>query len=219
MCGIHALISSDGRAEVAQSLTETLCSRGPDHLGHATRTVPADDGQGPGLTLGFTSTVLALRGDHVARQPFEDPASGSVLCWNGEAWKIEERPVCGNDGEEIFSQLGRAAGADADERRRHILTTLRSIQGPFAFLYFDAPGKCLYFGRDRLGRRSLLINRAAGHHTIALSSVTDSLNPDWTEVQADGIYSVHLDTTTTGSLAFVRDEWLASGGVGLVSAR
>jgi asparagine synthetase B (glutamine-hydrolysing) len=219
MCGIHALISSGDPFAKCPSLTELLCNRGPDHLGQATRTLPSQDGQGPGVALSFTSTVLALRGDHVAKQPFEHPASGSVLCWNGEAWKIDGRPVSGNDGEEIFSLLTPSSRLHADQRRHHILTTLRSIQGPFAFLYYDAPGRHLYFGRDRLGRRSLLINKAAGPHAIALSSVADSRDPGWAEVQADGIYSMHLDATTIDALNYAREDWLTSGGADLVSAR
>lgn len=56
-------------------------STGPDSLRTETRTVPVDDHQ---LQLIFVSSVLALRGDHVAAQPLVDERTGNILCWNGQ---------------------------------------------------------------------------------------------------------------------------------------
>jgi asparagine synthetase B (glutamine-hydrolysing) len=193
-----------------------LLNRGPDYLGQATRTVPTD-AQVADVSLTFTSTVLALRGDHVAKQPFEDPESSSVLCWNGEAWKIDGQPVGGNDGEAIFARLTSNPGAGTHDRQSYILQVLRGIQGPFAFLFY--PGKCLYFGRDRLGRRSLLVSKSESADVVAFSSVADSLSPDWKEVAADGVYSMPLGTCNIADLVASKHDWISSGGADLVSAR
>ncbi|KAH6646131.1 asparagine synthase-domain-containing protein [Truncatella angustata] len=191
MCGIHAVISAQQGFELSADLRDALINRGPDYLGQVTRTTIANSSENC-LSLNFTSTVLALRGDHIARQPFEDTSSESVLCWNGEAWKIDGQLVDGNDGEAIFTRLTSLATSSAEQRQSHVLRVLRSIQGPFAFLFYDAPGKCLYFGRDRLGRRSLLINKVRNADSIAFSSVADSLTPSWEEVAADGIYNMSI---------------------------
>jgi asparagine synthetase B (glutamine-hydrolysing) len=41
---------------------------------------------------------------------------------------------------------------------RRLSSLLYSIEGPFAFVLYHRPSKTIYFGRDRLGRRSLLLN-------------------------------------------------------------
>ncbi|KAK6066454.1 asparagine synthase related protein [Seiridium cupressi] len=217
MCGIHATISAHPGVDLSASLRQALVNRGPDHLSQVTRIVPSK-AQGSDIFLTFTSTVLALRGDHVAKQPLEDLDNGSVFCWNGEAWKIDGRPIDGNDGEAIFARLMSNPVAIFGQRKSHVLEVLRCIQGPFAFVYYDAPGKCLYFGRDRLGRRSLLINRPGTADAIAFSSLADSSTTDWKEVTADGIYSISLDTEKIDDLVAERDEWIASGGTDLVSS-
>lgn len=143
------------------------------------------------IHLAFTSTVLALRGDHIARQPFVDPQSESIFCWNGEAWKIRHHDVAGNDGETIANLLNQATRCDSpDERETGILKVLRSIDGPFAFVFFDKPSKRVYFGRDRLGRRSLLLQ--VDSNRLVLSSIADSVDPSWKEVEADGVYVVEI---------------------------
>lgn len=218
MCGIHATISVDDAAELSENLRQSLTDRGPDHLGVAERHLSH-------ATLRFTSTVLALRGDHVAKQPFEDTKSGSVFCWNGEAWKLDDQRVKGNDGEAVFNRLVHTQDTEPAARKNQVLSILRSIQGPFAFLYFDAPGQCLYYGRDRLGRRSLLLNQAPDGKSIAFSSIAGVPNHGWNEVQADGIYTMALLSSSTAvgepvlGAQTSRDDWMPSQGADLVSTR
>jgi asparagine synthetase B (glutamine-hydrolysing) len=187
MCGIHVALSRNGAApSPSQELKTCLVNRGPDHLGREHATIIADDGSS--ISLAFTSTVLSLRGDHVTPQPFRTAADGSVLCWNGEAWKMDGHPVKGNDGKAVFARLAAASDETA------VLHVLRGIRGPFAFVYLDAPASRLYFARDRLGRRSLLQTHddAGG---LTLSSVADAADiGGWSEVEADGIYMLDLQT-------------------------
>ncbi|KAI0018486.1 asparagine synthase-domain-containing protein [Xylariomycetidae sp. FL0641] len=189
MCGIYACFSKSPQSEISSHLRQALINRGPDHFGQASREVPAVDPDET-LHLQFISTVLALRGDHIARQPLEDATvggPGSVLCWNGEAWKIGGDPVNGNDAEAIFALLDHASATEDS-----ILSLLRSIEGPFAFIYFHAASKRVYYGRDRLGRRSLLVKHSPDGRTVSLSSISDIPAAGWEEVPADGIYALDL---------------------------
>lgn len=201
------MISASHPAEITANLRRCLCNRGPDHI--ATLETQLVDGAAA-THLAFTSSVLALRGDHVAQQPFVDPATGSVFCWNGEAWKIRHRDVPGNDGEAIATLLGEAVRRGLGEREAAILQVLRSIDGPFAFVFFDKPSSQVYYGRDRLGRRSLVL-REEGQR-VTLSSITDAADPQWREVEADGIYV--LDAASIHSHKFSGDNHGATRRLG-----
>ncbi|KEY74101.1 hypothetical protein S7711_05352 [Stachybotrys chartarum IBT 7711] len=199
MCGIHAQITAAKDDKISPELDRYLQNRGPDHRG--TFQARIDLPQGP-LYLTLTSTVLSLRGDHVVKQPLVDPATGSVLCWNGEAWRINGEAVEGNDAEAVLSLL---AASSHNDRRDEVLDALRAVEGPFAFIYFDKPAGRLYYGRDRLGRRSLLIQSG---ESVSLCSVTDSAVPRWDEVEADGCYELFLDESfRSPERSILRHEW------------
>ena len=207
MCGIHAVLSSQTPTSSAShpqdhglpaELKRCLHARGPDHFGQVERAIHASDDGTSLWSLRLTSSVLALRGGHVARQPLVDPGSDSVLCWNGEAWRVDGRRVAGgeNDGEAVLGRLVEASlgGLEA------LLGVLRGIEGPFAFVYYDAPTETLLFGRDRLGRRSLVMARDEGGG-VTLCSVANG--EGWREVEADGIYALRV-----GVVEVSRHEWV-----------
>ncbi|PNH45210.1 hypothetical protein VD0004_g2602 [Verticillium dahliae] len=214
MCGIHASVTRGvERARVSDDLTRCLACRGPDHLGNFQETVQLE-GSAP-ITLSFTSTVLALRGDHVTPQPFRDDVGGSVFCWNGEAWRVDGGALDGNDGELIFARL-EGARATASSSEEAVLGVLRAIEGPFAFLFFDRASSKVYYGRDRLGRRSLLQRQDAG---LVLASVVGDTDPSWSEVEADGIYVFDLQSWAEGrdvAGSVSRYPWLGSSEKDLV---
>lgn len=187
MCGIHVSLSPTSHA-ISSTLKQCLSNRGPDYLRQVQRCI------NHGSTSSFltlTSTVLALRGDHITKQPLVHPTNQSVLCWNGEAWRIDGRRVQGNDGEAIFVQLSEATASVAS--RDSVLSVFRSIEGPFAFVYYDNLSRSLYFGRDRLGRRSLMMKNTASGELI-LCSIAESQDQSWTEIEADGIYAIDLSS-------------------------
>lgn len=222
MCGIYGLIAratATHDATISNNLQRCLRNRGPDHLGQIT----ARHGD---HRLTFASTVLSLRGDHVTEQPFRDPSTGSVLCWNGEAWKIGGRGIDGNDGVDVFRRLGAAGGSlsGADGAvEEAVLEVLRSIEGPFAFIYFDNTAGRVYFGRDRLGRRSLLIRWDEDAGRIVLCSIAESADSGWQEVVADGIYTLDLDHLQAGTDAAelrsraICHEWMTANSDDFVS--
>ena len=191
MCGIHAYISRRETHQLDKNFQNRLSNRGPDHLGHtATKFFTEDNTQ---WLVECTSTVLALRGGNIQPQPFSDESSGSVFCWNGEAWKFNGEKISGNDGQVIFSALVEAsARPDAVIARAAILAVLRSICGPFAFFFFDSTHREIYFGRDRLGRRSLLHKHT--EDALELASIASTSSVGWHEVEADGIYHQELSS-------------------------
>jgi asparagine synthetase B (glutamine-hydrolysing) len=203
MCGIHVTISPSNPPPLGQDLGRRLRNRGPDHLG--TNHARLYDAPCP-LTLTWTSTVLSLRGDHIAKQPLVDDETGSVLCWNGEAWRIGgEALKTSSDTEAVFELLLDAS------RRGLVLEALRAIEGPFAFTYFDKPSQCLYYGRDRLGRRSLL--GKAGDY-LTLSSIAESPSDDWVEVEADGCYKVDFShAQSLHQMTPSRHAWVEDGSL------
>jgi asparagine synthetase B (glutamine-hydrolysing) len=223
MCGIHATITTSADSGLSSELKQSLINRGPDHLGQVQREfLCANPDQT--LRLYFTSTVLALRGGHLAKQPLEEsPETGSVLCWNGEAWRINSQPVRGNDGEAVFSLLQPSVPSPSQTREACVIDVLRSIEGPFAFVYYDAAASRLYYGRDRLGRRSLLINSSSNANSISLCSIADVPTTGWEEVSSEGIWSIDLKTYdgTSGELplqdCITKHAWLQSGDTEMVS--
>ncbi|KAI2629485.1 asparagine synthase-domain-containing protein [Xylaria nigripes] len=216
MCGIHATITTSADSGLSPDFKQALINRGPDHFGHTHR-----ENADQKLRLYFTSTVLALRGDHVAKQPLEEhTGTGSVLCWNGEAWRVNGQPVGGNDSEAIFSML-QSSAVSSQTREGHIADVLRSIEGPFAFVYYDSTTDRVYFGRDRLGRRSLLIKHSSDNDRVTLSSIPFVPMAGWKEVGSDGIWSVDLRSYDKSGLSLqdrvTKHAWIESNKPGMVS--
>ncbi|CAO0799543.1 unnamed protein product [Mucor circinelloides] len=171
-------------------LKELNTRRGPDsqNLHH---TQICNGSQDNSLGLQFYSTVLHLRGSDVVPQPRCDPNTGNTLCWNGEIFGGIDVAFGENDTQVLMNTLEKAAS------ETEILSALQSIEGPFAFVYYRASTKKVYFGRDCLGRRSLLWLRSETG-AFMLSSVgkakTNQEDPNvWEEVPANGFYCIDLN--------------------------
>lgn len=208
MCGIFFSCTNQKAVGPSDCHYADLRRRGPDSfktiqrqilvkqldLGHKTSSCV--------YNLNFTATVLSLRGDLIVGQPIEDAQSGSILCWNGEAWNVNGTAVVGNDAMVIMNLLLEAVGSQSSSSIKDealegvtsqaVLDVISSISGPFAFLFFDAQSQTIFYGRDSLGRRSLLQNIATDGNLL-LSSISQSSAMDgWTEVEACCIYRVDL---------------------------
>jgi asparagine synthetase B (glutamine-hydrolysing) len=182
MCGIFFSLSRSNPVLPTKETLAALESRGPDstHTHHVhfqtelhpttttttTTTTTSSKSANTSVHLTFISTVLALRGDYIQTQPLVDTESNSVLCWNGEAWKINGEYVQGNDTQVIFNQFLDASQHSTtsafdgchgnDQSLQRLCRVISSISGPFSFIFYDASHARLYFSRDYLGRRSLL---------------------------------------------------------------
>ncbi|KAF1817407.1 hypothetical protein P152DRAFT_427205 [Eremomyces bilateralis CBS 781.70] len=201
MCGIWCSISTEQFKKPTETLRSRLCQRGPDASHHVEIQLARDHALMPTLHLSFYATVLSLRGAYVVPQPLHDEVSDSVLCWNGEAWLFDGASIPGSDTDFIFAQCLKACAKDAENGNstEAILTTLSLIRGPFAFLFYDGRAKKLWFGRDCLGRRSLL--HSSHGNQLILSNIGDQPSPVlWIEIEADGVYMADftLCSNTTG---------------------
>ncbi|WFD32702.1 hypothetical protein MSPP1_003752 [Malassezia sp. CBS 17886] len=208
------------RADVAAlwaSLVAEAACRGPDCAEESVWEVA-------GGAVRVFAAVLCLRGAEVTAQPFVDAVShGLVFLWNGQmfasrtdmpwggadapahgdAARCQWSPACPppaeNDGAALFRHLVRAttdahARGEADPVECALHATVSCVQGPYAFLLLDRNERVLY-GRDALGRRSLLTLR--WRDTFALASAgscASAQRPDvvHAEVPCDALWCVQL---------------------------
>lgn len=208
MCGIFFSCTNQNLVDPSDIYFADLRRRGPDSFNTIRRQILGkrpDSGHEASpciFYVNFTATVLSLRGGLIVEQPLEDPQSGSILCWNGEAWKLNGTPIVGNDAVVIMNSLVEAVGSHISSSTKDrtldgattqaVMGVMSSISGPFAFLFFDAQSQMIFYGRDSLGRRSLLQNKNTDG-SLSLSSISQSTGTDeWTEVEAGRIYRVHL---------------------------
>ncbi|CAG8909503.1 unnamed protein product [Penicillium egyptiacum] len=195
MCGIFFSLSSSKPTPSTQETCTLLQKRGPDsYKTHTAQKDIAQDGVSPPLSyyLTFTSTVLSLRGDHVYTQPLVDPTTQSVLCWNGEAWKIAGERVQDNDTERVFNLFLQAVDGDHKDSVQRMAEAIARLSGPFAFVFYDAANSRLFYSRDCLGRRSLL-EGFDENGNLKICSICDSASVDcFKEVGTEGVCTIDL---------------------------
>lgn len=125
------------------------------------------------ITLDFIASTLQLRGAVPITQPLRDNLN-NVLVYNGEIFAGLPVRHDENDAQVLFNLLGRCCFCHTDglslERctcfgpeegtntRLSIPQLLSTIKGPWALIFWQAKSKTLWFGRDVLGRRSLLVH-------------------------------------------------------------
>jgi asparagine synthetase B (glutamine-hydrolysing) len=191
MCGIFFALSRHGHIAPDESTHALLRNRGPDHTGLHQPVLSREDGTE--LHATFLSTVLSLRGTEIVSQPLVDASTASVLCWNGEAWSINRDAVTGNDSKLVFDRLLKACADASRSSKSAVVELLSHIRGPYAIVFYDATNNHIYYGRDCLGRRSLL-HTSTPDGALVLSSVCDNATGEaWAEVEANGIYFVDLN--------------------------
>jgi len=189
MCGIFCSVSTTEHVVPAKRHCLLLEQRGPDSSKELRQ-------KSENVYLTCFSTVLALRGDHTVGQPVQhSDHPDAFLCWNGEAWKYDAEPISGNDSDVVFTSISsrmKASDGDASASSKEVLQqALNLITGPYAFVYYDPCSGTLFFGRDPLGRRSLMY-RVDENGNFILSTISGQQDQAWQEVEADGIYSLHL---------------------------
>ena len=197
MCGIFLSCGDTLPLNPSDEVLRCLYHRGPDQ----SRIVSLRDGS---QFLTFVSTVLSLRGDSLIEQPLQDESSRSILCWNGEAWKINDQPVKGNDAQAVFSLLLKVILLSkpvlpSEENQELVKSIFDNISGPYAFIFYDAIHHRIYYGRDLLGRRSLMRNKRPDSSFMISSVCSGTELESWIEVEAGAVYTIDLqakaDTT------------------------
>lgn len=208
MCGIFFSYSQSEPSPPRSLVCDYLDRRGPDGSNTVHFEIKGNSLSSANecilgvIYLTFYASVLSLRGGKIIKQPLQDPTTGSILCWNGEIWNLNDQPVIGNDTKIAFELLLRAAeppsingkklSSSDDETRQNIVSVISSFSGPASFLFYDARNQRVFYGRDSLGRRSLLQKRGLDRN-LSISSVrhpSDSSN--WDEVEAGHIHMLDL---------------------------
>ncbi|KAF9903904.1 hypothetical protein EC991_003195 [Linnemannia zychae] len=227
MCGILFSIQDrnvdpkDNYDPTWSTLQELNSRRGPSAQDshNVSLSQPSNTSQDPiwnNINMTFYGAVLHLRGDQVTRQPHVSP-TGNVLLWNGEIFDGIPVDHHENDGRVLMDQLEAISTWDhvTQEHRRGFLDLMAKIEGPYAFVYFHAPSHTVYFGRDCLGRRSLLWHKSdqegstAGLPFIITSTGYSSFRSELLpleEVPADGIYSISLFSNSPKTI--IRHPWV-----------
>ncbi|KAJ1961005.1 hypothetical protein GGI12_003490 [Dipsacomyces acuminosporus] len=225
MCGIQVSIQRRGTGSGEQAehrdiwtnLTEVNSRRGPDSHNELDLVVSGNSPNGQIVDIKLGAHVLHLRGPDTERQPIVGEGSSDVFCWNGEVFSGLDLRL-ENDGRKLFERIQALKAADP---QGYILQAFSEIEGPYAFVYLDYQQRKLWFARDFLGRRSLLMKQVSPD-MLFISSVADGIDVDndmseisnsqqqnqnqnqsqidetslaWVELPAQKIYCLNLDSS------------------------
>ncbi|KAL0019585.1 hypothetical protein WJX79_003455 [Trebouxia sp. C0005] len=125
----------------ASARSASLHRRGPDSWGIEQVAL------GPTANLQIQGSLLQLRGSTAGVTPIKD-GQGNLLVLNGEIFGgLDIAPKC-NDSQGLLQALSAGKAPDV----------FNCLRGPWAAVYWHADTRTLWFGRDVLGRRSLLLH-------------------------------------------------------------
>ena len=143
----------------ADGWADWLDARGPDGRREAVRLCE-------GCRIEVASSLLQTRGVRRIEEGFRDDGAGDMFAFNGEIYAgIDGLADDANDGVALEHALRTC------ESVPHTMSRLR---GPWALVFWCARTRTLWFGRDALGRRSLLLVDGPGDDGrpfLCLSSV------------------------------------------------
>lgn len=117
------------------------------------------------------------------------------MFYNGELYDDASLQSNVNDGILIFKQLTKITTINSIETNAEIGALLESLTGEWAIVIIDKLLSTLYFGRDCLGRRSLVwnINAMTPPMPLYITSIgIKTLDIEWEEVPALGYHSLSL---------------------------
>jgi asparagine synthetase B (glutamine-hydrolysing) len=187
-----------------EDIPDVLQRRGPDHQSLIVVPTPQK------VTL--VATVLHLRGNIMMKQPLQFPWGS--LCWNGEIYQYisEDGPsLCEVPYEQsdtnvvariVSNELAKATTNNKMSTLEAIAVAISRIwNGEFAFCILTET--TLYYGRDRLGRRSLLTCKDESSGLWQLSSVPTSFDQSWQELIPGYVYEYKLSTHNVQSIPFI----------------
>ncbi|KAG7191409.1 uncharacterized protein KQ657_003453 [Scheffersomyces spartinae] len=144
-----------------KSLESSIAARGPDYVSRQVHGKYA-----------LFSSILSLR------QPFTSQpmltTNGFILQFNGELYNEECLESC--DTSFIASML---AVIPSEARQQGVIDLLNRLKGEFAINIIDITEDIVYFGRDQIGKRSLLYRQE--QDSLLIGSVAH--DSSWTECQ------------------------------------
>lgn len=205
MCGICCVVScaTAPQGPLEEHVCETLKNRGPNSSRDISETL-----SNPNCSLLFSAHVLHMRGC-LTPQPLQDE-NGNTLLWNGEVFGGLTVGLDENDTQVLFHHLRMAQNAS------DVMSVLSQLKGPWAFIYYQKAERCIWFGRDFFGRRSLLWKFNAERLSFTLTSVAsqpaDNSTSQWQEVPSHGVFRFDLgDISQRGTFTFELYPWVFQG--------
>ncbi|XP_054003665.1 asparagine synthetase domain-containing protein 1 [Hylaeus anthracinus] len=181
MCGIFCHISQSHENNEKVSTEWNICkdlivARGPDK---ATERFERLNENWFGH---FAVSVLWMQGANLTVQPAID-STGNILLWNGDIFSgnLAQDNTCDTD-----------VVLNAIQSSLTIFTVFKELQGPYSFVYFQKSSNLLYFGRDVIGRHSLLLKSNTDENSVTLTSVATKQIDGIVEVPAIGIFVMNL---------------------------
>lgn len=187
---------------------------------------PVHSGSDNGTTVTLTASVLSLRGQGITSQPIVSPNGSLQLAFNGQIYSIntagpssedeqlyrarrtaaQEIANGCNDGvvlmkwlDEVISllQYREPSRSRVISHALHIILDGSSIEAEWAFTLIDKETGFIYFGRDQIGRRSLLMASPSEQTPLLLASTAsrDALDAGLTfeEVDCGSLWSWDIE--------------------------
>lgn len=202
MCGIFFRVVRDVEDSTCdkvqlQRIRDALRCRGPD----CANTITIELNNVGKLT--FFSTVLSMR-DPLTVQPLQSVDTTNILQFNGEIYDVAgDLKEYGNnllldEAELDNDQIG--PGRNDTSLVMHLFErfgvqmTIQCLRGEYAFVYFDRANQTVWWARDCIGRRSLLVNSSVPGE-FSLSSVPSfdhEKRKNWVEVKGGSLFKLDL---------------------------
>ncbi|XP_045477984.1 asparagine synthetase domain-containing protein CG17486 isoform X2 [Harmonia axyridis] len=183
MCGIFCVFSesslnvTDKLSKIFQEFNLNISRRGPNH----SRIEICNNEDKIFL---FASSVLWLQGNKLTKQPIIE--NDHILLYNGDIFNDENedrRNVTGDT--KLFLEYFK---------NEESLCSLFTVNGPFAFICLDKNKSVLHFGRDKYGRRSLLLGKSKEGDLILTSVAKRTANYKFIELPSLGLFSLDVKT-------------------------
>ncbi|KAJ3648824.1 hypothetical protein Zmor_020596 [Zophobas morio] len=185
MCGIFCMICSNKKCNLEYVINEfklfeeSVARRGPNSSHSEFFSLETSK-------LLLAASVLWLQGPGITKQPLT--SNNSTLLYNGDIY----------GGPQVDDELRNKEGdtklfLNLLERSSNITETVYNIEGPFAFVYFNESENLLYFGRDKYGRRSLLIGKDESD-LIITSVAKRNTKYNFIELPSVGVFCIDLTT-------------------------
>lgn len=132
--------------------------------------------------LFLLQTTLSLRG--IPPAPIQSP---DVLLYNGELY---DTPSFENDRSTMLDSLANIRDPPKT------LAALDKLLGPWSIVYWHAETSRLFFARDRLGRRSLLLRVIPGKVLEIVSVAPKHVSGEFFEIPPNGLAWVQLSNNS-----------------------
>ncbi|XP_058974487.1 asparagine synthetase domain-containing protein CG17486 isoform X2 [Musca domestica] len=177
MCGILCCFSKTDHECLSKELIGILHNRGPNSESILTVN-----------EIIFAGFVLHHQGTEMCPQPIK--TDRHIFIFNGDVFNLPRNACEISDTNWIFNKISGAK----DERA--LISCFRSIEGPFSFILYDNRLGNLFFGRDSLGRNSLLMENSKSHlRILSTSYLSQDKRTEIAAVELPplGIYKINKD--------------------------